>query len=419
MQRKEWSEALLRTSKQATLNFGSNSFGMSYDAQGRKTHQMSRVLAESLSVIGESIRLTPAFYDLFCRLALILHRTTYITATASAKGKGKASNLTSSLLARFGKRAYPSYKVQRTSVFPSRLLLVKFESALALEAKMVDLLELPGSREERRLRWIEGVNIARDVHDDWRAAVKECKKRDQDFEYYKLRFHPGWAWTRVLHKAVRMHASLVRPPPFALSPSLTALSGKGNHAAEIEILTDLLAPDQPFRKGKRGAWADRLALVTMHYPTSLEEKCKDEKAKDKMKRKRLKRAKAIVEHALQDGRTHISPFALYLSLLQLTSVCSLCAAAFEAPCTLAQNARSRPARHCRTAQGVHARHGRHATRRRRARQALDLARERRRRGRRRSARARRLPQARLARPTRRDRRALHARAPLTRTLMRS
>lgn len=84
---------------------------------------------------------------------------------------------------------------------------------------------------------------------------------------------------------------------------------QGNHAAEIEILNDLLAPDQPFRKGKRGAWADRLALVTMHYPSAVEEACRDEKKAAKMKRARLKRAKAIVETALADHRTHTSAVA--------------------------------------------------------------------------------------------------------------
>ncbi|GAA5843828.1 hypothetical protein JCM9279_000159 [Rhodotorula babjevae] len=342
--RGEWTKALLKTSNQSTLSFflaappppkvqspvGSagmerktslGSVGVGYDAKGNKLSQSRVVAAQALKLIGPVIRLSPALLILFNRLSLVYHRTSYTAGTTSTS----ASPLTASLLARFGKRAYPTYTVSRSfALFPSRAVLREFEAAMAVEQRVEAALDGvwgPGvpkraereTKEERLERYGEGVRAWEEIEGEWARLCAEAedearrvkKEEDEAVEaatsageaegevkvqrgahgrlYYRRRFHPGWPLSRAAYKAAACYAKLTS-----------------------------------FRRGKRGDWYDRLALVLMKYPlgdeTLLGDEVKGKKRerKDRMLRERRDEALRVCEQGLKDPFTHL----IYKSSLQ-------------------------------------------------------------------------------------------------------
>ncbi|GAA5895235.1 hypothetical protein JCM5296_002019 [Sporobolomyces johnsonii] len=311
--RGEWTKALLRTSKQSTLSFFSASqngrkgkgkenerkplglFGVGYDSKGNKLNQSSVVARHALDSIGPVIRLSPAYITLFNRLSLVYHRTSY---TATSSQPSKTSSLTASLLARFGKRRYPTYTVSRSfAIFPSRLVLKQFESAMDIERRVEEALDgawgagVPARKEketpeEKRARFREGIRVWEGVEDEWRALCAEAEREMSDEEddgekrrlYYRRRFHPGWPLSRAAYKAAACYAKLTS-----------------------------------FRRGKRGDWHDRLALVLMKYPLGEErESCIKAKKKERLARERKEEALRVCERGLDDPFTHL----IYKSSLQ-------------------------------------------------------------------------------------------------------
>ncbi|GAA5922491.1 hypothetical protein JCM3775_005748 [Rhodotorula graminis] len=358
--RGEWTKALLKTSNQSTLSFflaapptpkvqspvGSagmerkpsvGSVGVGYDAKGNKLSQSRVVAAQALKLIGPVIRLSPALLTLFNRLSLVYHRTSYTAGTSSTS----ASPLTASLLARFGKRAYPTYTVSRSfALFPSRAVLREFEAAMAIEQRVEAALDGvwgPGvpkraereTKEERLERYGEGVRAWEEIEGEWSRLCAEAedearrvkKEEDEAVEaaraagdgegegkgqrgahgrlYYRRRFHPGWPLSRAAYKAAACYAKL------------------GDHDSEVAILRHLLAQTS-FRRGKRGDWYDRLALVLMKYPLGDEALLGDEvkgkkrERKDRLLRERRDEALRVCEEGLKDPFTHL----IYKSSLQ-------------------------------------------------------------------------------------------------------
>ncbi|GAA5879167.1 hypothetical protein JCM1840_006215 [Sporobolomyces johnsonii] len=311
--RGEWTKALLRTSKQSTLSFFSASqngrkgkgkenerkplglFGVGYDSKGNKLNQSSVVARHALDSIGPVIRLSPAYITLFNRLSLVYHRTSY---TATSSQPSKTSSLTASLLARFGKRRYPTYTVSRSfAIFPSRLVLKQFESAMDIERRVEEALDgawgagVAARKEketpdEKRARFREGIRVWEGVEDEWRALCEEAEREMRDEEddgekrrlYYRRRFHPGWPLSRAAYKAAACYAKLTS-----------------------------------FRRGKRGDWHDRLALVLMKYPLGEEREVGIKaKKKERLARERKEEALRVCERGLDDPFTHL----IYKSSLQ-------------------------------------------------------------------------------------------------------
>ncbi|GAA6056318.1 hypothetical protein JCM3770_000667 [Rhodotorula araucariae] len=339
--RGEWTKALLKTSNQSTLSFfltaatpvpaalsstgmkRTPSLGVGYDSKGNKLSQSRIVAAHALKLIGPVIRLSPALLILFNRLSLVYHRTSYSPGPSA----GSASPLTASLLARFGKRTYPTYTVQRSfALFPSRRVLRQFEAAMAVERAVEEALDGvwgPGtprrvlgaekekeSAEARRTRYAAGVSAWEAVEGEWRAlcaAAEEESERErtqggEDGEdaarrlYYRRRFHPGWPLARAAYKAAACYAKL------------------GDHDAEVAVLRHLLSQTS-FRRGKRGDWYDRLALVLMKYPLGAEAQLGPDakgKKKDRLLRERREEALRVCEAGLADPYTHL----IYKSSLQ-------------------------------------------------------------------------------------------------------
>lgn len=81
----------------------------------------------------------------------------------------------------------------------------------------------------------------------------------------------------------------------------------GQHSEEIEILRSLLQ-QTIFRRGKRGEWWDRIALVYMNYATEEEAKLNAKRDKDKLEdllRDRRQTALNCCERGLSDPYTHV------------------------------------------------------------------------------------------------------------------
>lgn len=183
-----------------------------------------------LKLIGPVIRLDDSIKKLFNRLHLIFHR---------CAPPQNAHSLTAPLLARFQKRAYPTYIVSRTfSIFEDRSVLLAYEAAVAIEVKMEEVLEyakqpLGGPRPtaaigeatteetvkawetkrktERQKRWKQVQAVFEDALVKWRICVKEEEAKDNGVDakaasgtvadrltYYKKRFHPGLSRTPLL-----------------------------------------------------------------------------------------------------------------------------------------------------------------------------------------------------------------------------
>ena len=257
--RQDWTAALLRTSTQSILLFAPSpklptasssklkGKGMAQPAPravfglAKGTHQNTVVAKHALALIGNVIRLSPDWILLLNRVSLVYHRTAY-------DATNRASALTASLLARFGKRNYPDYAVSRSFViFSSREVLVEFEDALRLERELDEILDetwavaVPSSRtaksgpnskakfstEQERKRdlesiripkWREGVALMEAVWDRWlgicdeRQIKAESGGDEGELVYFRSRFHPGWPITRIVYKASALYARLVSKP---------------------------------------------------------------------------------------------------------------------------------------------------------------------------------------------------------------
>lgn len=301
------------------------------------TAQNAVVTRHALALIGSVIRLSPHWISLLNRVSLVYHRTGY-------ESTNRATAFTASLLARFGKRHYPDYDVSRSfAIFPSRAVLLEFEDALRLERELEEILDetwgvaVPSSRtaksgpkskarysteqerkedlEKIRLpKWREGVAIMEGVWDRWLEMCEEQRiKAEQGEEkgelvYFRSRFHPGWPITRIVYKASALYAKLVRI--LLWSPSMSGNADpllavvQGEHDREIAILRHLLT-QTAFRRGKRGAWYDRLALVIARYPNHQELAAIDPSVKDHLKSSRLEEALEVCFRGLDDPLTHL------------------------------------------------------------------------------------------------------------------
>ncbi|KAM0754067.1 hypothetical protein T439DRAFT_322953 [Meredithblackwellia eburnea MCA 4105] len=354
--RRDITQALLKTGSQSTLSFikttpassknkgkaktSTGTLGVGFDEKGNKLKQSSVIRGHALKIIGPCIKLSQHYVSLFDRLSLLYHRTAYVSPNSGT------TSLTASLLAKFGKRTYPEYKVGRTfSIFPSRDVLCRFERALGAEREMEELLsyawkppastgpkkntdgvgETPTKKrqkpmfradvaagtapltpveakeKEQRERWLIGVEIYNRVKGDWEASVEEGKLDDEKetdehkkaLLYYRKRFHPGWPLTRVLYKSAHVFARL------------------GQHDQEMEILKALLS-QHSFRRGKRGAWYERLALVMMKPTAKEKDDSLSKEKKERLVKKRLERALEVCLKGLDDPYTHL----IYHSSLQ-------------------------------------------------------------------------------------------------------
>lgn len=242
-------KALLTTRSQGTLMgvFGkkpksdkeSTTSGLSllFTTSGKKASQSMRLANEVTALLGLLVRVDPATRSLIDRVALVFYRGAMLGGTA----------LTTAVLARSRRRNYPQYKVSRSPhIFPSRDNLLAFEEALRVEAEMEELLQWGDNSEAT---WNKAMALFESIWPIWKRTVQDFNAVHSEVDrkmYHRMRFHAGWPQTRVVSKGAGVLAR------FKL------------HTREKEVLEALLA-QRYFRRGKRGEWHDRLALIVAQY----------------------------------------------------------------------------------------------------------------------------------------------------------
>lgn len=209
---------------------------------------------------GIALQVTMPFRELIWRVNLVYYRSSIMPQSGKAK-----SLMLPEILKSSSKRCYPDVKTERSVIWPTREALLEYERALELEAIVDEALgeqnhstgtwigpsgfgfgtrggRLEGAKRTRRIwqgiyaKWQEEVKIAQAKND-----VKQTGSR-----HVLDRFALGHILTRLVSKGA------------------TALGILHEYDLEIEVLRSLLA-QRVWRRGKRGAWYDRLALVLMHH----------------------------------------------------------------------------------------------------------------------------------------------------------
>lgn len=210
-------------------------------AQGRELRMTMSATQERLEAAitmimqGGCIQLIPSVVLLMERLALVYYRGKPALGTM----------LTAAVLHRTHKRHFPVYTYQRTpDLFASREALLRYECALQAAEQMDDLVDELRARPAAAR---EGVQLWEAWHAQWVNALSDVAQQYPHgvprATYPRLRFHAGWPLTRVMFKACECFARL------------------GERERERHVLTQLLA-QRSFWRGRRGAWHERLALVT-------------------------------------------------------------------------------------------------------------------------------------------------------------
>ncbi|TFY60075.1 hypothetical protein EVJ58_g5377 [Rhodofomes roseus] len=272
--------------------------------------QADRLRAVVMKTLETCVRINDHIIKLLRRINLVYFRKT----------QQAPSMLTESILAYARKRSYSSYQYDRTpTIWPSRAALLAYEEALEKEAQVdaildgtsnasfrvrsstsrtpgpaakrvktpvtprkndkgkaedaMDVDNRPGAENEnseldgptkRKARALKP--IFQDVYEQWKNMVQvkaEVAGRPRGLE----RFDCGHVLTRVVCKGS------------------AALGMLGEHEYELEVLEALLA-QRRWRRGRRGRWYERRALLLMKF-------------------QRYEVAKAAVIEALEDDDTHI------------------------------------------------------------------------------------------------------------------
>lgn len=235
--------------------------------------QGSKIVESAARILGGLVGLRPSVRSLIDRIALIYYRGGSLGAQA----------LTTMVLAHCRKRNYPKYTHSRSpNLFPSRNHLIAFERALKIELKVDDWVEQDGSEEALR----KGVELLDQVWEEWESCVKECQDLNQGqdkMEYHKMRFHAGWILTRIVYKSAH------------------CLGRFKMYEKEKKVLHALL-DQKVFRRGRRGAWYDRLALIYSNYSDF---GLTIEREKNKAKAKGRQEALKICVQGIEDPDTHL------------------------------------------------------------------------------------------------------------------
>ncbi|KAL4974228.1 VRR-NUC domain-containing protein [Aspergillus desertorum] len=240
----------------------------------REEHFVKRIL----DYTGDCIRLASGPYALFQRVHLVFYRSTEWTE----------KSLTTIILAKVSRRNFPEYVVCRSSsIFPSREILLEFESALRTQYKIDNFLEFSGTPTKERLQEIK--DLAYKVYPRWKTLLEqEQQKEDTIYERgegaYLHRFSPAWVYTRILHKG------------------LHPLGRFKEYKEEHRLLSELLA-QRLFHPARRGAWYQRKALLEEHYMWSL---TPYEGRNEEAQKKHWKRiALRTCEKGLEDPSCHL------------------------------------------------------------------------------------------------------------------
>lgn len=281
-------QALRRTSqKQTGLAWGSlqrmdteelKSLAEAADKPESTSNRDDHFTKKILGITGDCIRLTEGPLKLFERVHLVFYRSSEWTE----------KSLKTIILAKISRWHFPDYLVCRSfSMFPSRSLLLEFESALRLQFDVDNLLEFNPGPKNQAMNKVQ--TIMEDVYPRWEELVKEEQIReDSIYETgegaYLRRFSPAWVYTRIIHKG------------------LLPLGRNKEHKREHETIVQLL-DQRLFHTARRGDWYQRKALLEEHYMWALEPS--EGRSEDAQKKHWRRIALRTCETALQDRHCHL------------------------------------------------------------------------------------------------------------------
>ncbi|CCM01558.1 uncharacterized protein FIBRA_03617 [Fibroporia radiculosa] len=276
------SALLANSSTQSTLTFPRQEKGkmvqtkLSFPSTRiTQTHRLRQIVMKTLK---KCVRIKEEVLTLFRRLNLVYFRSTQHTPTL----------LTPSILARAHKRTYPSYQLTRTgSIWLSRDALIKYEEALLHEAKVDAFLEGTGMSSTARSRSTVGQTpgplgqrLPTSVmkSEQMNSALGDHLDEDQDTQRQRNaravkeifeKIYPEWLdMSKIKEERIQTHG-LER---FDCGHILTRIVCKGASALgilreyekELEVIESLLR-QRRWRRGRRGRWHERRALILMTH----------------------------------------------------------------------------------------------------------------------------------------------------------
>ncbi|KZT27328.1 hypothetical protein NEOLEDRAFT_1110695 [Neolentinus lepideus HHB14362 ss-1] len=272
--------------------------------------QTERLRRMVLDILGHCVRISTPVIHLFRRVNLVYLRSTQYSPTL----------LTESILVKARKRVYNRVGYTRTrDIWPTREALLAYEDALLLEAKVDELLgATPGSASSsprgRSITVPDAATITQtqtratssaekgkgsSVGSGWDIEIPKESPRVQAARQVKGIFEVVYPqWRALVAAKAEEEGRAGGLERFDCGHILTRIMYKGAHAlgllheyeAELAVLEELLA-QRRWRRGKRGQWHERRALILMtHFP------------KD---REHGERAVNAVIEALEDEDTHL------------------------------------------------------------------------------------------------------------------
>ncbi|KAG9087418.1 Cleavage polyadenylation factor subunit clp1 [Ceratobasidium sp. 370] len=193
-------------------------------------------------IFGACFRLRDEVFRVLHLVSLVYFRSTQYSESESI--------LLSAILATARKRNYPKYEYRRTpDVFETRVDMLRYMESLQLLGEIDILLgEGPtpaGVKHDRLKAAQEVIERWKLIWDRWNSLVaylKDKPPRDRGLE----RFEDGHILTRVVYKAAHCFGLLK------------------DYDMELKLHTALIRQTR-WRRGKRGGWYDRMALVYTRY----------------------------------------------------------------------------------------------------------------------------------------------------------
>ncbi|KAK9325540.1 VRR-NUC domain-containing protein [Lipomyces orientalis] len=252
---------------QTCLDLSQEGLSLLYDGKGRRRNRLHKLLNESMEILGPCVMLCDGPIRVFERAHLVFYRATDFNEKSLRK----------LILARISKRNFPEYMVFRsTEVFCNRQDLLDYENALEIQSQVDEILA-SGNIATKLLKLYD---ILEPVSEQWERCLSSTQVRhNEERDHYLIRFTAAWHYTRMMYKLAAVLCRL------------------GRHKEAHGIYT-LLLGQRIYRRGKRGDWYQRKALIENLY--MFEDK-KDAKEVRRWKRKAL----ATCEAGLQDPDTHM------------------------------------------------------------------------------------------------------------------